>query len=133
MAGIDVGRIAGWLSDEEDFNLAIFTGTVSRDPAYGRTGGGVVFAEFVVDSMQMRESRGQLVPHTNRIDVRAYGEKARPCCEELRRGMRVGVYGSLDFYEDVVGEQRRAALRVAASEIKPLGRAGTRSTGEPRR
>jgi single-stranded DNA-binding protein len=128
MAGIDLARIAGWLAEDEDFNLAVLTGTVSRDPAYGRTGGGVIFAEFVVDSVQMRESRGQPVAHTNRIDVRAYGEKARPCCEELRRGMRVAVHGSLDFYEDVVGEQRRSALRVAASEIKPIGRTEARSS-----
>jgi single-stranded DNA-binding protein len=124
MPNSDTRHTPGWLEDEIDVNACVVSGTVERDPEMRRTPDGAPYADFLVASNELRVGGERLVKHTNRIEVRAHGPKALRSCERLRTGMRVIVHGSLDYREEDVGDRgKRGVLRVAALEIKPIGRA----------
>jgi single-strand DNA-binding protein len=133
MPNSDTRQTPGWLEDEIDINACVVSGTVQRDPEMRKTPGGSPYADFLVASHELRVGGERLVRHTNKIEVRAHGAKAQRSCEGLRTGMRVIVHGSLDYHEeDVGGGGKRGVLRVAALEIKRIGRAPSGPFGPDR-
>ena len=99
-------------------NTVTLVGNVTRDPELRFTSGGTAVASFGVAWNQRSQQGGEDKAHF--FDVSCWRELAENVAETVTRGMRVVVYGRLDFraWEGQNGEKRNA-VQIVADEVTP--------------
>jgi single-strand DNA-binding protein len=98
-------------------NTVTLVGNVTRDPELRFTSGGTAVASFGV-AWNQRSQQGEDKAHF--FDVSCWRELAENVAETVTRGMRVVVYGRLDYrsWESQNGE-KRTAVQIVADEVTP--------------
>jgi hypothetical protein len=71
-----------------------------------------------------RGRAGELQPGVIYVDVRAYGEQARTCANELAAGLRVGISGTLERDDSLESRgPRRSRWEVDAHQVQLIDQA----------
>ena len=99
-------------------NTVTLVGNVTRDPELRFTSGGTAVASFGVAWNQRGQQGTEDKAHF--FDVSCWRELAENVAESVTRGMRVVVYGRLDYrsWEGQNGEKRQA-VQIVADEVTP--------------
>ena len=92
-------------------------GNVTRDPELRFTQGGAAVCSFGL-AWNQRSQQGEDKAHF--FDISCWRDLAENVAESLTRGMRVVVYGRLDYrtWEGQNGE-KRSAVQIVADEVSP--------------
>ena len=95
----------------------MLVGNVTRDPELRFTQGGAAVCSFGL-AWNQRSQQGEDKAHF--FDISCWRDLAENVAESLTRGMRVVVYGRLDYrtWEGQNGE-KRAAVLIVADEVSP--------------
>lgn len=98
-------------------NTVILVGNVTRDPELRFTASGTAVASFGI-AWNQRSQNSDDKAHF--FDVSCWRELAENVAETVTRGMRVVVYGRLDYrsWEGQNGEKRNA-VQIVADEVTP--------------
>ena len=99
-------------------NTVTLVGNVTRDPELRFTTGGTAVASFGVAWNQRGQQGAEDKAHF--FDVSCWRDLAENVAESVTRGMRVVVYGRLDYrsWEGQNGEKRQA-VQIVADEVTP--------------
>ena len=98
-------------------NNVVLVGNVTRDPELRFTQGGAAVCSFGL-AWNPRSQQGEDKAHF--FDISCWRDLAENVAESLTRGMRVVVYGRLDYrtWEGQNGE-KRSAVQIVADEVSP--------------
>lgn len=98
-------------------NTVILAGNVTRDPELRFVGNGSAVASFGI-AWNQKDQQGEDKAHF--FDVTCWRDLAENVAETVTRGMRVVVYGRLDWrsWETQQGE-KRSAVQIVADEVTP--------------
>ena len=98
-------------------NNVVRGGNVTRDPELRFTQGGAAVCSFGL-AWNQRSQQGEDKAHF--FDISCWRDLAENVAESLTRGMRVVVYGRLDYrtWEGQNGE-KRSAVQIVADEVSP--------------
>ena len=98
-------------------NNVVLVGNVTRDPELRFTQGGAAVCSFGL-AWNQRSQQGEDKAHF--FDISCWRDLAENVAESLTRGMRVVVYGRLDYrtWEGQNGE-KRSAVQIVADEVSP--------------
>ena len=98
-------------------NTVTVVGNVTRDPELRFTSSGAAVASFGL-AWNQKGRDGEETAHF--FDVTAWRQLGENLSESLRKGMRVVVYGRLDYrtWEGQNGE-KRSAVQIVADEVSP--------------
>ncbi len=101
-------------------NTVTLVGNVTRDPELRFTQGGTAVASFGVAWNQRSGQGSQGEDKAHYFDITCWRELAENVAESVTRGMRVVVYGRLDWrsWEGQSGE-KRSAVQIVADEVTP--------------
>ena len=101
-------------------NTVTLAGNVTRDPELRFTNTGVALATFGVAWNQKAPQGSQQEDKAHYFDVTCWRSLAENVAESVTRGMRVVVYGRLDWHswEDDNGN-KRSAVEIVADEVTP--------------
>lgn len=110
-------------------NVVNCIGNLTRDPELKYTQGGVAIAELGV-AINNRIKRGEeWVDEPCFIDVTTFGKRAEWLANNLMKGEKVGITGSLqmDQWEDRSTGQKRTKIRIKANEVTLCGKSRSNS------
>ena len=98
-------------------NNVVLVGNVPRAPELRFTQGGAAVCSFGL-AWNQRSQQGEDKAHF--FDISCWRDLAENVAESLTRGMRVVVYGRLDYrtWEGQNGE-KRSAVQIVADEVSP--------------
>ena len=98
-------------------NNVVLVGNVTRDPELRFTQGGAAVCSFGL-AWNQRSQQGEDKAHF--FDISCWRDLAENVAESLTSGMRVVVYGRLDYrtWEGQNGE-KRSAVQIVADEVSP--------------
>ncbi|HJM20383.1 MAG TPA: single-stranded DNA-binding protein [Acidimicrobiales bacterium] len=98
-------------------NNVVLVGNVTRDPELRFTQGGAAVCGFGI-AWNQRSNQGEDKAHY--FDVSCWRDLAENVAESVTKGMRVVVYGRLDYrnWEGQNGE-KRSAVQIVADEVSP--------------
>ena len=98
-------------------NNVVLVGNVTRDPELRFTQGGAAVCGFGV-AWNQRSQQGEDKAHY--FEITCWRDLAENVAESVTRGMRVVVYGRLDYqsWETQNGE-KRSTVKVLADEVSP--------------
>ncbi len=98
-------------------NNVVLVGNVTRDPELRFTQGGAAVCGFGL-AWNQRSNQGEDKAHY--FDVSCWRDLAENVAESVTKGMRVVVYGRLDYrnWEGQNGE-KRSAVQIVADEVSP--------------
>lgn len=101
-------------------NTVTLVGNVTRDPELRFTSAGTAVASFGVAWNQRAAQGSQMEDKAHYFDITCWRELAENVAETVTRGMRVVVYGRLDWrsWEGQNGE-KRSAVQIVADEVTP--------------
>ena len=104
-------------------NNVVLVGNATRDPELRFTKNGSAVSSFGL-AWSQRSQQGEDKAHY--FDVSCWNKLAENVAESITRGMRVVVYGRLDYrsWEGQNGE-KRAAVQIVADEVSPSVRWAT--------
>lgn len=100
-------------------DLTAFVGNLTEKPAAGKLPKGTVTNLRVAKSTEWTDKvTGEAKKHTDFIDVEVFGAQGKHCLNELKKGDRVVVTGSLKYNEwsDDDGNQR-SRIKVRAGVV----------------
>ena len=98
-------------------NNVVLVGYVTRDPELRFTQGGAAVCSFGL-AWNQRSQQGEDKAHF--FDISCWRDLAENVAESLTRGMRVVVYGRLDYRTwDGQNGVKRAAVQIVADEVSP--------------
>ncbi len=98
-------------------NNVVLVGNATRDPELRFTQGGAAVCDFGL-AWNQRSQQGEDKPHY--FEITCWRDLAENVAESVTRGMRVVVYGRLDYqsWESQNGE-KRSTIKVLADEVSP--------------
>ena len=101
-------------------NTVTLAGNVTRDPELRFTQSGIAVASFGVAWNQRAGQDSQMEDKPHYFDITCWRGLAENVAESVTRGMRVVVYGRLDWrsWEGPNGEKRNA-VQIVADEVTP--------------
>lgn len=84
----------------EDTNGSFVVGNLTRDPELRYVNEGTAVCDMRVAYNTRRKNRaGAWVDKANYIDVTTWGNHAKACADHLAKGMKIAVFGQLDYEE----------------------------------
>ena len=117
-----------------DLNTVTFTGNVGADPKLAKTNNETPVAEFSVASSRSYKQGDEWQRQTTWLDVKRFGKGAESLGEQLKKGDKVAVTGSLrqESWEDKETGKTRRRLFVVATAVQVLkGGAAGGNNGQP--
>ena len=98
-------------------NNVVLVGNVTRDPELRFTQGGATVCSFGL-AWNQRSQQGEDKAHF--FDISCWRDLAENVAESVNRGMRVVVYGRLDYRTwDGQNGEKRSAVQIVADEVSP--------------
>ena len=98
-------------------NNVVLVGNVTRDPELRFTQGGAAVCSFGL-AWNQRSQQGEDKAHF--FDISCWRDLAENVAESVTRGMRVVVYGRLDYRTwDGQNGEKRSAVHFVADEVSP--------------
>ncbi len=99
-------------------NTVIIVGNLTRDPELRYTQGSNAVAKFGL-AWNRKDKNGQET--TGFFDITCWADLAENVAESLTKGMRVVVYGRLDYqsWESKDGGGKRSKVEIVADEVAP--------------
>jgi len=111
---------------QQNVNVVVITGNLTRDPELRYTGGGTAVCELrvAVNGRRKSSQTGEWENKANYLDVTVFGGRAEAVCNYLSKGNPVAVEGRLDWqeWEAKDGSGKRQAVKIVANHVQFLGK-----------
>jgi single-strand DNA-binding protein len=109
---------------QQNVNVVVITGNLTRDPELRHTGGGTALCELrVAVNSRRKDQSGNWVDKPNYFDVVVWGARGESCANYLAKGRPVAIEGRLDWreWEAKDGSGKRQAVQIIANSVQFLG------------